>query len=245
MRLRLREYLCFLCLSLAASLAHAQDELVLNTGVRQPYTTPDGRGFLDQLMAEVFRRIGIKARIQVYDASERALINANNGIEDGTALRIKGLEAQYPNFVRVTEKVIDNDFVAYSLTKSFATTDWNSLAPYQVTYILGWKIFEKNVPASVGVTSVRDADQLFSLLRLDRADVALYERWQGLWKAREEKMKVRVMEPPLASVEMFIYLHKKHAQLVPRVEQSLAGMKRDGSYQRIYNATLKPLVLAH
>jgi polar amino acid transport system substrate-binding protein len=41
---------------------------------------------------------------------------------------------------------------------------------------------------------------------------------------------------------MFIYLHKKHEALVPRVAQALARMKANGSYQRIFDATLTSLV---
>ena len=47
--------------------------------------------------------------------------------------------------------------------------------------------------------------------------------------------------PPLARVEMFIYLNKKHAALVPKAAQALVEMKTDGSYQKLYDAYLKPL----
>jgi polar amino acid transport system substrate-binding protein len=239
--MRLDRLLLVLLLASAATAGRAEDVIVLNTGVGRPYAMTDGSGFIDKLVAEAFRRIGRKARVQTYEASERAMINADNGIDDGTALRIKGLEAQYPNLLRVGEKVIDNDFVAYSLRYNFPTSDWNSLAPYHVAYILGWKVFERNLPASVSVTKVKDPPQLFSLLRQDRTDVILYERWQGLWRAQEQGLAVHALEPPLARQEMFIYLHRKHADLVPGVERTLAEMKRDGSYQRIFDATLKPL----
>jgi polar amino acid transport system substrate-binding protein len=240
-RARLARLLLILLLAGTATVSRAGDVIVLNTGVGRPYAAPDGGGFLDKLATEAFQRVGRKARVQTYEASERAMINANNGIDDGMALRIKGLETQYPNLLRIQEKVIDNDFVAYSVKQNFPTTDWGSLAPYHVAYILGWKIFELNLPATVNATKVKDPLQLFSLLRQDRTDVILYERWQGLWHAREQGLAVHTHEPPLARQEMFFYLHRKHADLVPKVERALADMKRDGSYQRIFDATLKPL----
>jgi polar amino acid transport system substrate-binding protein len=222
---------------------HAQtaDTLVLNTGVRMPYTQPDRSGFLDRLVAEVFQRIGIKAEVQVYEASERALQNANGGIDDGIAMRIKGLEAQYPNLIRVPEKVIDNDFVAYSRKHNFPTRNWDALAPYHVAHIIGWKVFENNLGEREDVTRVRNVEQLFELLRQDRADVILYERWQGLWWAREMALEARLLEPPLATQEMFIYLHRKHEPLVGKVATTLAAMKKDGSNKRIFDETLAPL----
>ncbi|HEX8989175.1 MAG TPA: hypothetical protein VF816_14550 [Rhodocyclaceae bacterium] len=130
-------------------------------------------------MAEAFRRIGGEARIVRIESSERALINANNGVDDGVVPRIKGLEASYPNLVRVPEKVYENDFVAIALRFRFATPDWESLAPYQVAYMIGWKIFDQNLGGRQNVTQVKTADQLFSLLQQDRTDVILYERWRG------------------------------------------------------------------
>jgi len=229
-----------LLLALPAQAA-AGETLVLNTGVRMPYTQQDRSGFLDRLVAELFRRVGLKAEVQVYEASERAMQNANAGIDDGMAMRIKGLEAQYPNLIRVPEKVIDNDFVAYSRRHAFATRNWESLAPYQVAHIIGWKVFENHLGGRKDVTLVRNAGQLFELLRQDRADVILYERWQGLWWARELALDARLLEPPLASQEMFIYLHRRHEPLAGKVAATLAAMKKDGSYKRIFDETLAPL----
>lgn len=225
-----------------AQIAPAADKIVLNTGVLAPYTTPDHKGFLDRIVAAVFHEIGLEAEVQVYPtATERALLNADAGIDDGTALRIAGLEKQYPNLIRVPEKLIVNDFVAYSARLNFATDSWKSLEPYVVTYIIGWKVFEKNVPKTRELTLVRDAEQMFGLIGNGRAEIALYERWQGLERARDIGIKVHVLEPPLLSTDMFMYLNKKHAALVPRVAQALAQLKKDGSYQRIFNKTLAPL----
>ena len=221
--------------------ADAGGALVLNTGVRAPYTQPDRSGFLDRLVAELFRRVGLRAEVQVYEASERAMQNANAGIDDGIAMRIKGLEAQYPHLIRVPEKVIDNDFVAYSRRHDFPTRSWDALAPYHVAHIIGWKVFENNLGSRGEITRVRNAELLFELLRQDRADVILYERWQGLWWAREMALEAHLLEPPLASQEMFIYLNRKHAALVGPVAAALAAMKKDGSYRRIFDETLKPL----
>ena len=237
---------CLLSLALLAGLwpalpVRAGDKLVISTSVVAPYTTPERNGFLDRLVTAVFREVGVQAETLVYPtASERSLLNANEGIDDGQALRVAGLEKTYPNLIRVPEPVMMNDFVAMSLRHQFAATDWAALKPYAVTYIIGWKVFEANVPAEASRTPVRDAEQMFMLLARDRVDVALHERWQGLAQARHSGLKVRVMEPPLLSVPMYMYLHKKHAALVPRVAQALARLKQNGGYQRIAAETLRP-----
>ncbi len=225
-----------------AATAMAAETLVISTGVGPPFTTGRRDGFLDLLLDEAFRRAGARAEMLVHESSERALMNANRGIDDGGAPRIKGLEAQYPNLVRIPEKLFDNDFVALSIKHRFATPDWKSLEKYHAGYLIGWKIFENNLGGRAETTKVRDAEQLFSLLRQDRADVVLYERWQGLWRARELGLSIAIMEPPLARQEMYCYVHRKHEALVPAVAAALAEMKRDGTYRRIFDATLTPLV---
>lgn len=232
----------FLLTFLAVAATVQAQTLVLNTGVREPFTTEKRDGFLDQVVAEVFRRLGLKAEVLVYEASERAMLNANQGLDDGIALRIRGLEAQYPNLVRVHEKVMDNDFVAYTLGEPFATRGWESLRPYRVGHIIGWKVFEGRLDPAAEVIRVKDPHQLFALLGQKRADVVLYERWQGLMLARREQLPVRMLEPPLAQQEMYMYLHKRHAAIVDRAAAALAEMKRDGTYRRLHDATLKPLL---
>jgi polar amino acid transport system substrate-binding protein len=77
-----------------------------------------------------------------------------------------------------------------------------------------------------------------ALLDKNRVDVILMDRWQGQWVLGQSGHQFMLQEPPLARVEIFTYLNKKHAALVPRLAQALKDMKADGSYKKIYDATL-------
>jgi polar amino acid transport system substrate-binding protein len=201
---------------MTAALPLHAEPLRLNSGVGAPYFLPDKQGFLDLLVPEVFRRVGVAAEAVQYSASERAMINANNGIDDGVAMRIRGLGKEYPNLVRIDEKVIDNEFVGYASRAQFATTGFDTLRNHHVAYIIGWKVFESVLPPGDAVTLAKDAGQLFSLLEHDRADVVLFERWQGAHILHERGIKAHQLTP-LVSTEMFMYLHAK---------QPLAGAAR-------------------
>ena len=219
----------------------AWPQFTLATGALPPLTSAPGQtGFLDALAREVFGRIEIDASVLRLPV-ERALVNANAGIEDGDMFRAAGFEKDYPNLVQVPEKVLDFDFVAYAIRPEVQVRDWSDLARYSVGHVTGWKLFERRVTSAIEVTTVRALDQLFPLLATGRADVVLLDRWQGLWLAREAGLAVRQLEPPLARAEMFIYLHRRHAALVAPLAAALAAAKRDGSWQRIYDRTLKPL----
>jgi polar amino acid transport system substrate-binding protein len=216
-------------------------KLSLTTGALPPLTaSPDYPGFLNDLAREAFKRIGIDVEVTAVPV-ERALINVNSGLDDGDVFRVAGAELTYPNLIRIPEKVLNLDFIAYSKLPGIQLRTWADLQPYAVGYGAGWKIFERNVKNVKEVTNTPSIHELFYLLEKGRVDVILMDRWQGQLIVRQRAYQLKPIEPPLASVEMFMYLNKKHAALVPKVAQALRDMKADGSYKKIYDATLKPL----
>jgi polar amino acid transport system substrate-binding protein len=71
-------------------------------------------------------------------------------------------------------------------------------------------------------------------------DVVLYAQHLGQAQARRLGLNdVRVAGAPLTTQEMFVYLHKKHAPLVPRLAEALRQIKADGTYARLERATLR------
>jgi len=230
----------FLTIVFAVPVTYAET-LRFNTTGKLPLNTPEQTGFMDIVTKEALSRIGIQL-VTVHLPAERGLKNANAGIEDGEMSRIAGLEKVYPNLIRVPEKIMDWEFYAFSSKNITLNGNWESLESYSVAFINGWKILENNVPTNVLVTKVKNPDQLFGLMIKRRADVILYERWGGLKFIQEKKLvDVKILEPFLAKREMFIYLHKKHESIVPRLALALRDMKQDGSYEKIVNQVLDPL----
>lgn len=209
---------------------------------KEPVSNDAGTGFLDQVIAEMFKRIGVEAEVVYYTSSARGLKNANDGVDDGVGLRVAGLEKKFPNLVRIPESIIVNDFVAFSTRNSIKTDNWNALDGQDISYILGWQIFDNNLKHHQRVVKSKNNDQLFTLLANDRVEFILHERWQGTWHSIQHGLKVKISEPPLAQREMFAYVHKKHAGLVDKAAAALVEMKADGSYQEIINTTLTVLL---
>lgn len=221
--------------------AVGQQTLVMNTATGPPITNEARTGFLDVLATEASRRIGVGLEIIKLPA-ERALINVNGGIDDGELIRIAGLEKAYPNLVRVPEKMMDMDFVAFTKHVEIQTDGWQALKPFSIGIIKGWKILENNIPDEAALTLAEDAEQLFRLLEKDRVDLVLYSRWMGLARVKRQKLGgVRVLTPPLVTKEMFMYLHKKHKPVVPKIAAALRAIKAEGTYQRLFQEKVAPL----
>jgi polar amino acid transport system substrate-binding protein len=225
----------FLILIFLSGTAFAQPaKIVLNTSYSAPITSPDKTGFLDLLYVELFGRLGIDFEIQALPA-ERCLQNANAGIDDGDVCRIADLVNVYTNFVRSSEPVMQYNHAVFSKTKKFEVKGPESLLPYSVGIVTGWKIVERNTKDAPSRFMVDSADQLFRMLDEDRIDIAVIEQMVGLETVSRLGIKgVRVLSPPLLSGDWFLYLHKKHADLITKVDSEIRKMKKDGTYERIW-----------
>lgn len=233
--------LCLIILLSIPGSIWAKETLVLNTAFTFPLSTNEQSGFIDVIVNEALGRIGFELE-SVWLPAERALINANAGIDDGDLLRIAGLQKTYPNLIQVPETVIDLEFVVFTKHANFRITDWQSLKPYSIAYITGWKILERNITDAAKITKVKNAEQLFTMLLKDRVDVIVYSRWVGLGYIRQNDIRgIKIMEPPLATRNLYVYLHKKHQHLVPKLATSLQTIKSDGSYQRAFQKILAPI----
>lgn len=234
-----------LILLLMLPVLHAEPVLIFNQTAQAPLNTEHQDGFVDELLREALKRVGYKIIIQRLPA-ERGLRNANAGLIDGEMTRVKGIEKLYPNLVRIPEKIMDWEFCVFSRKTIPMKAGWESLVNKEVAFITGWKILEKNVPASASVTRTRSSEQLFTLLKINRTDFIIYERWGGNRTVLNMKLsKVRMLKPCLVTREMYSYIHKKHKLLVPLIARSLREMKKDGSYSKLAKKHLKRLNRSH
>jgi polar amino acid transport system substrate-binding protein len=223
------------------SLSLATTPLIITSGRGEPFVNAQQTGFYDLIVKHMFQRINITATT-VLLPSQRSLINANTGINDGNIARIKGLEKKFPNLAMVPEKIIDFDFVAFTKNKQLKVSNWESLKPYNIAFINGWKAFEKKATHYKSLVRTRDSEQLFNLLNNNRVDLVLYDLWSGAWWIQQANSEIDYLRPPIASYQLYLYIHKKHKHLLPGLAKSLRDMKQDGTYQKIYDTSLNSLL---
>jgi polar amino acid transport system substrate-binding protein len=225
--------------SLAASLAMAQQQLVLNSSFSSPITSVTHNGVLDLFYAELGKRAGINFTIQIMPA-ERGLLNANSGVDDGDVSRVFGIDSQYTGLVRVPESVMHYQMSVFSKHSHFTVSGPESLREYDVGILTGWKILERSITASRSVVKLENPEQLFSMLDKGRIDVAVVEKLMGFYFIKTMALHgIDVMQPPFVEGEWYLYLNKKHAALVPALTAAIKSMKDDGTHQRIFADALR------
>jgi len=213
----------------------------LTTSYPPPYSTEDAQGILDRVLREAFSRTGHDVRFLRLPA-ERALLDADAGLADGVVARIHGIDALYPNLVRVpSATLVSRDFVAFSRKGLGPIRRWEDLASFNIVYVRGWKIVEQNVPEAKSVLAVDGSRRAFRLLARGRADVVINARLDGAVVARQEGIRDLVIhEPPLTSRSLYPYLHVDHQAMVPDLAAALDAMKADGSFAQIHREVMQP-----
>lgn len=234
-------WICLLCLVMGMSNAYAGTNITLNAGTAEPFIGADGSGYYGELTREIFSRMGIDAKV-IRLPSARSIINANEGIDDGVIGRIAGMEKKYQNLIMVPVPVVKFKFVAYSLDKKTSVKGWDSIKPYSVGYIRGWRIYEKNLPKAKSITVVNNAEQLFRLLMNGRAELIMFEYYRGTWWNQHLNANAHIIGSPIAEKDMFLYMHKKHQHLIPKITESFKSMIEDGTFQKIKDSTLPAYV---
>ena len=226
---------CICCLGVSNPGGYVQaDETVftISTSYKSLLSNPEQTGMLDRIVKEAFSRIGCTAEI-VFSPTEQSLFNVNEGILDGEINRIAGMEQKFPNLVRVPEANMTMHFVAFS-KRPYDIDGWESIRDLQIGIVRGWKILEENTADFLNVTLVPTETELFTMLIKDRIDVALYAILTGYEQIEQRGLEgITHLMPPLASRNMYLYMHKAHRDLVELLADALRRMKQDGTYDRI------------
>lgn len=219
--------------------AWAEQTLVLNSSYYSPVTSEKRDGVLDLVYQELSKRIGIKIEIHNLAVAERVLLNVNEGIMDGDVGRVLGLEKKYPNMMSVPVPVMKYEMVVFSYDEDFNVAGPDSIKPYNIGIVRGWKILEQAAVGAQSVITLESAEQMFSMLDKHRIDIALLEKLQGLQIIKSMGIKgCKVLKPNLLEGNWYLYLNKKHKVLIPKITTELRKMERDGTLKAIYDGVL-------
>ncbi len=216
------------------------DTLSLNTADTAPYSTEKNNGFYDVLLSEVMQKIDLDLQINHYP-SERSILWADEGHDDGEFARIAGLSGTFVNLIEVEEPLVSFYFIAIKKTAStFSPSSWDELKNLRVGYLDGWKIYENNVGDGGKITLSHSIDSLFNMLIEDRLDIILYSKLRAQAYILENNIDgIDIIEDPLSIRTMHLYMHKKHTKIIPQINEELLLLKESGRYDQIFEAYLE------
>ena len=192
------------------------------------------------VLIEAYQHIGMKIKVK-YQPAARALITSNTGLADGEVQRIYGINKKYTNLVMVPISI--GKFGGYVFTKNieFRINGWNSLKPYKIGVVRGVMFTDKGTEG-MNRSLITNKTQLFLLLDRGRIDIAVTAYLTGLHGIKESKVKgIKILRPPVQEYALYHYLHKKHADLIPKLTPILEKMEKEGKINEIWDQYAKTL----
>lgn len=190
-------------------------------------------------VVEILRRAYQKMDIRVEIAElpgKRGLIYSNEGKTDGEAFRIIGIEEEFTNLRRI-DVVVGEDQMFFFVKRGheFPVEGWESVPKdIIIGYQRGVKFIEANTEKYGLKTQPADSsEQLFKMLSAgDRVDAIIDGFPEGSRIITDYGLQEIIrLNPPIQTVVLYHYLHKKHAHLLPKVTTVLKEMEVAGELQ--------------
>lgn len=187
------------------------------------------------IYGEAFKRLGIPLQISTYSLARRSAL-ANEGAIDGEVSRIYAYADANPHLIRVEESVLDFTFALFTANPNVHLKRIEDLAAGNLTveYRRGILMCENSLKKFVpearlsNVTSTEQGVKKLIAARTDvYCDIDVYvpevlhsQNFKGVTTVH------KLFD--IASVPTYPYLHKKHADLAPRLAAVLKQMKAEG-----------------
>ena len=212
----------------SAGLPAAEKSLVFST-----FEQSGARLVQEPVLREAYRRLGYDIEILTYPG-RRAVDMANRGQVDGELARLDVIKTLYPDLRQVPVPVHQLSLMAFTRDTRFQVEGWQSLQPYTVITLSGYKYTELKLDQwRVPHTLASRFDLVLSAVASGKVEVGLLNRYDGLQVMQRLALKELTLLPqPVEQFPTYHYLHKKHRALVPRVAAQLAKLHQEGFIAR-------------
>ncbi|CTQ51597.1 hypothetical protein LP7551_00109 [Roseibium album] len=175
----------------------------------------------EQIISRAYAELGIS--IETVKANpRRALLDAAGGKTDGDLVRVHKVGSLHESLIRVEVPVIVARIYAFSNKPELRGRPFGELKHLRIGHVAGAKFAQDLAVDFLDVWTADSAEQLFEMLQRDRLDLVIVGERTGPRIIRERKLSGIIrLQPALREIPFYHYLHEKHADLAPKVEEVL------------------------
>jgi len=202
-------------------------------------TSNDGKT-LKLIYTEAFKRMGIEL-VYVFYPAKRASIMAAKGKIDGELARVYSYNDKLENLIRVEEPIFPVRFSAFTTNPEIELNGWESLrgTDYKVEYMRGIKrcaIKFSKVIKKENLSEVSHWSQGLRKIIAKRTDIYVEVERTVFRALKTEEFKnanIRIAGV-VEEVNLYTFLNKKYANLVPQLAAILKEMKDEGTIKILW-----------
>lgn len=208
--------------------------LTVNSSLGAPSCTPESNGPNDLILTEIFRRAKIPAQV-VFTPPERSLFNVNAGIDDADGFRSRSLSESFANLVYVPEVVFSAEYRAY-YRKSFTSqlTVLEDLIPFSVGILRGRPALVKRLAQLKQLSQMSSQESLFQMLEAGRIEIVVTDTFAASTVIKTLGFSDIVESQLMGVAPQYLYLNKKHADLLPQLSKAIREMREEGFAERVF-----------
>jgi polar amino acid transport system substrate-binding protein len=179
----------------------------------------------------------------------RATLQLIAGEVDGDVARIHDYGNSHAEMVRVEPAYLQLRTVVFARADFPLPVGGNlPLHSYKVGIVRGIQHAENATASVPDVTRVTRSTQLIAMLAADRFDLAVDAALNGAYAIRELKLPNVREVATLHRQDLYLYLHRRHANLAPQIGKNIQTARDNGnlakwvkSAEETYLATAKPM----
>ena len=167
---------------------------------------------------EAYRSLGYELQLGQYPWKRSALV-VSQGQADAELARIKSFGKLYPNLVMVPFPVAQIEVVVITAS-DINIRHWDELKAYRVGHVGGLLLAKERLKGHPNVSVVPGHEHLLKMLERGRIDVAVDARITAIEAIKSSGMDdIRVIDPPLETLDLYHFVNKQHKALVPRLAE--------------------------
>lgn len=210
----------------------------------QPPDNFQGR-WVRLIYAEAFRRLGVPLQVAIYPL-QRMTDMVDRGELDGDVGRVHAHGQAHPSLVRVEEPMYEIVFGLYAVKDAPRLNRIEDLAGgnWRAVYLRGVAICEnllKPYVAPEQLIALTTEEQGMVMLQLGRTDLycsANHTMDDMAARPRFRDAKPLRMALSPGAIPLYPYLHRRHAELAPRLAAALRQMRAEGLIERYRDEAL-------
>jgi hypothetical protein len=243
--------MCLICFLIAVVFQYpnnAREKIVLVSS-QDTRNSFYGR-WLSLIYTEAFRRLGYDFQYNTYPGA-RAPIMAENGTVDGEIHRADDYAKITKNLIKVEESPFSVLYGAYAVKLGIILNGWKSLenTDYKVEYRRGSKQPEGILAVIIkpeNLSDIATTEQGLKKLITGRTDIYIDTVYVVIENLRRlDSTGFTASKVYLAGImfkeNSYVYMHKKHATLVPKIADVLRVMKKEGLIEQYKKIALEEL----
>ena len=197
----------------------------------QTYIFSGGTDNVVQIMAaKILQKAYARADIFIepkFTTLDNSLLLSSTGKTDGELARIKNISKVYPNLIQVPVVLVSVEAVAYSKNTDLNIQTWDDLIGHDFSIVKGAKFIEKGT-SHLQKDLVSSFQEAFEALSRGETEIIVIPKKAGIRLIlQKEYQDIKPVSPTLKKLDLYHFVHKKNAHLIPIITPILKQMEKN------------------